>query len=265
FRAPFNADADPALDGELMPEWIANQQGYLAAGESIDPQDWELDVRGADGSHHRLDSADIVDSVVRQIDRGHAILLHDGGGDRSATVAAVDSLITTLQARGYRFVTMGELAGLSENVTMPRLSPEDMRLAQVDNAFFTTWRGLSAILFWGFSIAIVLGLARIALMLWLASLKTQAAPPSTRGLRAIDVLIAAHNEETVIEATVRSVLASRDVEARVILVDDGSTDETAEAVRKAFADEPRVLFLTKPNGGKASALNLALAHARTHV
>jgi cellulose synthase/poly-beta-1,6-N-acetylglucosamine synthase-like glycosyltransferase len=148
---------------------------------------------------------------------------------------------------------------------MPRLNAEDMRLAQVDNAFFSAWRGFSTILFWGFSIAIVLGLARIALMLWLASLPIQAAPPSTRGLHAIDVLIAANNEETVIEATIRSVLASRDVEPRVILVDDGSTDNTAEVVRKAFADEPRLLFLMKPNGGKASALNLALAHARSDI
>src|SRR5262249_26430685 len=147
FRAPFNADADPASDGELMPEWIANQQGYYAAGESIDPQDWELDVRGADGSHHRLDAADITASVIAQIDHGHAILLHDGGGDRSATVTAVDSLITALQARGYHFVTMGQLAGLSESVTMPRLNVADTRLAQVDNAFFTTCRVLSAILF----------------------------------------------------------------------------------------------------------------------
>ncbi|MBS0386239.1 MAG: glycosyltransferase [Proteobacteria bacterium] len=265
FRPPFNADADPSSYGELMPVWVANQEGYLVAGESIDPQDWELDVHSADGSHHRLDATDIVDSVVRQIDHGHAILLHDGGGDRSATVAAVDTLITTLQARGYRFVTMGELAGLEETVTMPRLNAADTRLAQVDNAFFSTWRGVSAVLFWGFSIAIVLGLARIALMLGLASLRSQSPPPSTRGLRTIDVLIAAYNEETVIEATVHSVLASRDVEARVILVDDGSTDRTAEVAQRAFGDDARVLLLSKPNGGKASALNLALAHATSDI
>jgi cellulose synthase/poly-beta-1,6-N-acetylglucosamine synthase-like glycosyltransferase/spore germination protein YaaH/peptidoglycan/xylan/chitin deacetylase (PgdA/CDA1 family) len=265
FRPPFNADADPSSDGELMPVWVANQEGYLAAGESIDPQDWELDVRTAEGVHHRLDSTDIVDSVVRQIDHGHAILLHDGGGDRSATVAAVDALITGLQARGYRFETMGQLAGLGENVTMPRLNAEDLRLAEIDNAFFTTWRGISAFIFWGFSAAIVLGLARIALMLWLASLRSRETAPSTRGLRSVDVLIAAHNEEMVIEATIRSVLASRDVDVRVLLVDDGSTDRTAHIVAEAFANEPRLLVLSKPNGGKASALNLALAHARTDI
>jgi peptidoglycan/xylan/chitin deacetylase (PgdA/CDA1 family) len=37
---------------------------------------------------------------------GYIVLLHDGGGDRSQTVAAVGTIITTLQARGYRFDTL---------------------------------------------------------------------------------------------------------------------------------------------------------------
>jgi cellulose synthase/poly-beta-1,6-N-acetylglucosamine synthase-like glycosyltransferase/spore germination protein YaaH len=265
FRPPFNADADPSSDGELMPVWVANQAGYVAAGESIDPQDWELSVRSADGSTHKLNSADIVDSVINQIDRGHAILLHDGGGDRSATVAAVDQLITALQTKGYRFVTMGELAGLSEAKTMPPLSVEDRRLAGIDGAIFGLWRLLSAILFWGFSLAIVLGLGRIALTLFLASLKGRRPAPAARYWRPVDVMIAAHNEETVIVPTIRSVLASRDVDVRVIVVDDGSRDATAEQVTSAFGDDPRVVLLQKPNGGKASALNVALAHATSEI
>ncbi|MFT3728882.1 MAG: glycosyltransferase [Terricaulis sp.] len=265
FRPPFNADADPSSDGELMPVWVANQAGYLAAGESIDPQDWELSVRSADGATHKLTSTDIVDSVLHQIDSGHAILLHDGGGDRAATVAAIDQLITTLQARGDRFVTMGELAGLSEATTMPPLSTEDRRLADVAGAIFGLWRGVSAFLFWGFSLAILLGLTRIALTLVLAALKGRPPAPQARYWRAADVVIAAYNEETVIVPTIRSVLASRGVDVHVIVVDDGSLDQTAARVSEAFADEPRVLLLSKANGGKASALNLALAHATSDV
>src|SRR5262249_49302949 len=77
--------------------------------------------------------------------------------------------------------------------------------------------------------------------------------------------IAAFNEEAVIAATISTVLASRDVDVRVLLVDDGSTDRTAEVVRQTFPNEPRLLFLTKPNGGKASALNLALGHATAEI
>jgi cellulose synthase/poly-beta-1,6-N-acetylglucosamine synthase-like glycosyltransferase len=265
FRPPFNADADPSSDGELMPVWVANQAGYLAAGESIDPQDWELSERSAEGAMHRLTSADIVASVLNQIDRGHAILLHDGGGDRSATVAAVEQLITTLQERGYRFVTMGELAGMNETATMPPLDAEDRRMASIDGAIFGLWRSASAFLFWSFSVAIVLGLGRIALTLFLASLNGRTPAPPVRGLRAVDVLIAAYNEETVIVATIKSVLSSRDVDVRVIVVDDGSKDATLTRVQSAFGADGRVLLLTKPNGGKASALNLALANARCDV
>ncbi len=35
---------------------------------------------------------------------GNIILLHDGGGDRAETVAALPILIDTLRAKGYRFV-----------------------------------------------------------------------------------------------------------------------------------------------------------------
>ncbi|MES1199928.1 MAG: polysaccharide deacetylase family protein [Pseudomonadota bacterium] len=261
FRPPYNADADPGSEGELMPVLVANQSGYLAAGESIDPQDWQLSVRAADGSVHQLTGEDIVGSVLNQIDNGHAILLHDGGGDRAATVAALDALITSLEARGYRFVTMGELAGLPETTTMPLLTAKDRRIAGIDGAIFAIWRTLSALLFWGFSAAIVLGLARIALTLFLVSLKGHPEPEGSQGIKRVDVMIAAYNEEKVIVPTIHSVLQSLDVDVHVIVVDDGSRDNTGEAVRHAFAEDPRVLLLHKENGGKASALNLALERA----
>ena len=44
---------------------------------------------------------------------GAIILTHDGGGDRSQTLAAIPAIIRTLKARGYRFVTVTDLLGLS--------------------------------------------------------------------------------------------------------------------------------------------------------
>ena len=51
----------------------------------------------------------------------------------------------------------------------------------------------------------------------------------------------------------------------VIVIDDGSTDATADEVRREFAREPRVKVLTKPNGGKSSALNFGYANTYSEI
>src|SRR6202042_3254538 len=78
----------------------------------------------------------------------------------------------------------------------------------------------------------------------------------------VAVLIPAYNEEKVIARTVRSVLMSNYKNIRIIVIDDGSTDDTARIVEEMYAKEitdGRVAVLVKPNGGKADALNFALA------
>ena len=54
-------------------------------------------------------------------------MFHDGGGDRSRTVTAVRELIPRLRARGFRFVTVSELAGLPRSVVEPAASPWERR------------------------------------------------------------------------------------------------------------------------------------------
>ena len=51
--------------------------------------------------------------------RGSIILLHDGGGDRSATVAALPMLIDTLRAHGYTIVPVSALMGKTTAEVMP--------------------------------------------------------------------------------------------------------------------------------------------------
>ena len=77
----------------------------------------------------------------------------------------------------------------------------------------------------------------------------------------VAVLIPAYNEETVIVRTIRSVLNSDYKNLHVIVIDDGSSDRTAEVACEAYASEIKaghVRVLTKPNAGKAAALNYAL-------
>jgi peptidoglycan/xylan/chitin deacetylase (PgdA/CDA1 family) len=66
----------------------------------VDPMDWT-----APGS------AAVYSRVVGAAQPGSIILMHDGGGDRSGTLAALPSIIDTLRARGYRFATVSQLLG----------------------------------------------------------------------------------------------------------------------------------------------------------
>jgi cellulose synthase/poly-beta-1,6-N-acetylglucosamine synthase-like glycosyltransferase len=75
------------------------------------------------------------------------------------------------------------------------------------------------------------------------------------------VLIPAYNEEKVIERTIRAALRSSYRNLRVIVIDDGSKDQTLQVARDCFPREEaagRVLILTKPNSGKAESLNFGL-------
>ena len=264
FRPPYNADSEPTTYGEIMPIAVANEQGYVVAGETIDPNDWETIRPGPGGSHVKLTGAEVEKEVLDRHDFGQSILLHDGGGDRSATVAALPGMIEKLKALGYRFVTIGELENRSRDQTMPLIPVKDRQIAAVDDAAFTAKRTFDTIMFWGFSLAIGLGLARIALMIGLTAQQRRPRPPLIDNGR-IDVLVAAYNEEAVIVRTITSLLASENVDVHVIVVDDGSTDDTSAVAEAAFGTDPRVSLLRKTNGGKASALNLALEHATADV
>jgi cellulose synthase/poly-beta-1,6-N-acetylglucosamine synthase-like glycosyltransferase len=82
---------------------------------------------------------------------------------------------------------------------------------------------------------------------------------------SVTVLIPAHNEESVVVLTVSSVLAS-DVESlRVIVVNDGSTDQTGPLLDASFGNDPRVRILHQVNRGKAASLHRALGEATTDI
>lgn len=76
----------------------ARQMNMTVVNWSVDPKDWSLPGVNA-----------IVNRVVSQTQNGSIILMHDGGGDRSQTVAALPLIITQLKQRGFQFVTLPQL------------------------------------------------------------------------------------------------------------------------------------------------------------
>ncbi len=80
----------------------------------------------------------------------------------------------------------------------------------------------------------------------------------------VSVIVPGFNEAKVIGNCVKSILTSEYPNFEVILVDDGSTDETL-AVMQGFRSDRRVRVIGKPNGGKAAALNVGITDARGEI
>ena len=80
----------------------------------------------------------------------------------------------------------------------------------------------------------------------------------------VSVIVPAYNEAKVIRHCVDSILASAYQNREIILVDDGSSDETLARMRE-YESRPGVTVLARRNGGKASALNAGLALARGEI
>jgi peptidoglycan-N-acetylglucosamine deacetylase len=93
FRAPGGA-----VSGALIAE--ARSLGFTTIQWNVDPRDWA-----------RPGTTAIYDNVVANARSGSIVLQHDGGGDRSETLAALPREIDTFRREGYSFVTVTQLLG----------------------------------------------------------------------------------------------------------------------------------------------------------
>ena len=262
FRAPYFGDAEPTTAGELVPALVAQQQGYTVVGLHADPGDWMK--RSAEDIANR--SVDAIEHPAAG-SSANVLLLHDGGGNRAETVKALPQIIERLEADGYRLVPSSTLAGLKRDDVMPEVKGWDLAAVRIDVATFSLLAVLLAGLNWSFFFAIALGVIRAVGLTGLALVPDRrAVPPLENGYHPlVTVIIPAWNEERVIESSVRRILASDYGAMEVIVADDGSKDRTSEVVAAAFGDDPRVRLMTMVNGGKASALNRALAVASGEI
>ena len=264
FRAPYFGDAEPTTGDEIVPIEIAQSMGYSSVGLHVDPDDWQ-----------RPPADEIVNRVLAQATdpnpdiRGHVILLHDSGGDRSQTLAALPKIIDTMRAHGYEFIPVSELAGLTRDQAMPPVNPRSLgRLVSLPVFMTLGWFGHALTML--FFAAIWLGVARLVFVCGAALFghrkEAKRVPPELPEHAPLQsVLIPAHNEAKVIAGAVRHVLASDYPNLEVIVIDDGSRDGTSDVVHAEFQDDARVRLLTIKNGGKAAALNCGLEAARGEV
>jgi cellulose synthase/poly-beta-1,6-N-acetylglucosamine synthase-like glycosyltransferase/peptidoglycan/xylan/chitin deacetylase (PgdA/CDA1 family) len=266
FRAPYNADFEPEKWEELIPVAIARTKNYLDIGESIDPLDWEPGTPA--------DS--IFDRVIRRKDEmtkaglsGNIILLHDAGGDgREATVEALPRIIEYFQKRGFQFTTVAAILGKTRDEMMPPVPKGGGYYLLQINYYFAElgyWSG--HILFSAFIVFMILSVSRVLFIAVIATKehlrdKKYGFVPfwaaGGQGAPLVSIIVPAYNEEVNAVSSVQSLLNGTYPNYEIIFVNDGSHDQTYERVNEAFAGNPKVKVFTKPNGGKASALNYGI-------
>ena len=261
FRPPFNADAEPQTLAEVIPVAESRRQSYITIGESIDPWDWQPGVTA--------DS--ILARTIKQKDAGSMLLLHDAGGDtREETVRALPGIIHYFKSHGYKFTTIADVLHKTKADLMPPIRDDANSGVMgtlydifVQGTFYGNW-----FMLYLFLSAIFLALGRIVLIAVLAirqyyeDKKEKAERTEEAVLYPVSIIVPAYNEEITAIKTIESLLQIDYPEFEIIFIDDGSKDKTYEMVNNAYSSNPRVNILTKPNGGKASALNFGISHAK---
>ena len=261
FRPPYGIDHQPEYAEEVAQLPIAQDMGYLIIGQKIDAHDW----RQVDGK--QISAQEITGNVMRQVGNGNIILFHDGGGERANTVAALPAIIDTLRQQGYQLVSVADLLGKTRAQVLMPLSTEEKLEARADGFIFGIWHWFRMSIATIFIVGIVMVGGRAVIIGILALIEKLRAdpPPLAEPPPGVSVLIPAHNEESVIVQTVKSVLASDLKELSVIVVNDGSTDRTGELLDGNFGKDPRVRIIHQVNRGKAAALSRALSEAEGEI
>jgi cellulose synthase/poly-beta-1,6-N-acetylglucosamine synthase-like glycosyltransferase/peptidoglycan/xylan/chitin deacetylase (PgdA/CDA1 family) len=262
-RMPYSSVPDGLSAPEYRAAREAGREGYIVVLTDRDTEDWRRP--GADK---------IVQAATPPKGAGAVVMLHDAGGDRSETVRALDMLLTRLSAQGYRFTTLSEAL---------RFPPADVRASAADRVTGTALvdgqrsagrlAGALAALF-GFA-AVLTGIRLLALPIFARAHVRQVRRARRRRARSwltadtappVSVIVPAYNEESGLAATVRSLVSTGyPAPIEVIIVDDGSTDETpviGDRLQREFAN---VRLVCRPNGGKPAALNTGVAQAQHDI
>jgi cellulose synthase/poly-beta-1,6-N-acetylglucosamine synthase-like glycosyltransferase/spore germination protein YaaH/peptidoglycan/xylan/chitin deacetylase (PgdA/CDA1 family) len=264
FRPPYGIDHQPETASEIQMLPIPQAMGYIIVGARVDPHDWGEPNGGAPPP-----TATIVERVLHdaQLGKGNIVLMHDGGGERANTVAALPQIIDGLRAKGYELVSIADLLNQTRAQVMQPLTQNEWILVRADAFIFEVFHwfrsGIAFIFIAG--ILLVSGRALIIGLLALIEKLRPAPADHPEYTPDVTVLIPAYNEEAAIVQTIKAALACDYPKLEILVMDDGSTDHTPELVRTNFGNDPRVRMISQPNRGKPAALNHGLEEATGEV
>lgn len=229
-----------------------SEQGYVIVGSGIS---W----LGNPDQHDRF-LADIRDAALTQ---SAIILTLDLTGSHAPhLVETLPALIDQFKRDGFEFGTLHALAGVDAAQFSPTTTAVAPWRDTINYGLLHFWYfGLTSVFLTLLCIAVVRSLTYLSL-----SFARRAAPEIDPTFTpGVTILVPAYNEIKVIQRSIESILRSDYPNLEVLVVDDGSSDGTAQAVKQAFAKNPRVRLLEQENGGKWRAGNTAIEHVHTPI
>jgi len=248
-RPPYSSVPSAVTETHLPVLERLGSHGNLVVLSDLDPRDWT-----------EASADEIAAAAVPEAGDGAVVLLHDGGGDRSQTLAALPVLIDDLRDRGYRLTTTSEGLGLPIAHEPASAAAQLAGTSLIWSMAFANLVVGPTLALLGLFVALTLGRALVFLVLARVHVRRMARRVPGPPIREpVTVVVPAYNEAAGIEATVRSIVASDYTMVEVIVVDDGSTDETAAIVERLGL--PGVRLVRQRNAGKAAALSTGIRHA----
>lgn len=122
---------------------------------------------------------------------------------------------------------------------------------------------VAGLIFFAFLCMLIVRYSILLSMAFLQHLETTGEPVDLKEYPMATMILPAHNEGPVIEASIHGAMNMDYPNFEVIVVDDGSTDDTydrAKKLRDTYGS--RLTVITQTNGGKSTALNNGISHAR---
>ncbi|HET9561610.1 MAG TPA: glycosyltransferase, partial [Propionibacteriaceae bacterium] len=259
FRLPYEGDDEKSTQAAIEGMLRSQRYGYLVASHDFDSDDWRY------ASHELTGEMPLPELRGQNV----TVLLHDGGGTgRELTIDYVRKLIAYGKSQGYTFQTMPAVnPALAERVLDVKPTIWDTLTLNLVQLWFVWPSVLLRILFViAVTFVVVIGLGNCVIATVRRRRRRGAVWPSPSKVQVpVSVVLAAYNEEQIIDRTLRSVLASKHPLAEVIVVNDGSSDRTAEKVLEVAEHDPRVHLVQQHNTGKAGALNAGLGKASSEI
>lgn len=253
-RPPYSSGPESLDTMQLEVIRELGDDGYVTALSDQDGRDWD-----------KVTVEEIVAASMPSDGQGGVVLLHDAGGDRSRTLAALDRLIPELKARGYAFTTVTGAVGLPPANHPAGPSATGFGFALLGAVSVAGWI-VTAV---GVALLVVGALVLLRLLVMVVPARRHRrqrhaatwswGPPVTE---PVSVVVPAYNERECITSAVRA-LAASDHPVEIIVVDDGSTDGTGDLAKGLGL--PNVRVIRQVNAGKPAALNTGIAAAHNDI